>query len=285
VWTVFPPNLLTDPDADGVYPPMTIQAQLTAEGRVSILSFTADEPEQTWYGTGKTREERFEAVPAVEPKAATGLPVLAIGLSIVGLVLLACGVMRSGKRIWWIVGGVALLAVAPAFRSVGLVEIGGGRGRLPTEAEAIAIFEPLHANIYRAFDYEDQGAIYDALARSVSGELLETLYEGIYRSLIMFDQGGAVSRVSAVRLMDVEVLSIGYVDDAGTPGFTVRAKWQVDGIVYHYGHSHERTNEYLAEYSVAMTEGGWRITGNRILSQERLDPETRQKPERPDGEI
>jgi hypothetical protein len=285
VWTVFPPNLLTDPDADGVYPPMTVQAQLTAEGRVDILSFTVDEPEQTWHGTGKTLEERFEAVPAAVPVETVGLPVLAIGLSVVGLVLLARGIARSGRRGAWIVSGVLVLAAAPALRGVGLVEIGGGRGGLPTEAEALAIFEPLHANIYRAFDYEDREAIYDALARSVSGELLDALYDGIYRSLIMYDEGGAISRVSTVRLMEVEVLSIGFVDDAGTPGFTVRAKWQVDGIVYHYGHSHERTNEYLAEYSVAMTEAGWRITGNRMLSQERLDPETKLKPERPDGEI
>ncbi len=284
VWMVFPPNVLTDPDSDGVYPPMAIQAQLGAEGRYQILSFTADEPEQTWHGTGKTLEELFEAVPAVEPVEAAGLPALAIGISIVGLVLLARGIARSGRRTAWIVSGVAVLAIAPALRGVGLVEIGGGRSGLPTDAEALAIFEPLHANIYRAFDYEDREAIYDALARSVSGELLETLYDGIYRSLIMHEEGGAVSRVSAVRLMEVDVLSIGFVDDAGTPGFTVRAKWQVDGIVYH-GHSHERTNEYLAEYSVAMTEAGWRITGNRMLSQERLDPVTKQKPERPDGEI
>ena len=299
VWPVYPADVLAEPDAQGVLPPMTIQAQLSAEGKVSILRFIPTEPEQTWHGSGKTLEELFEAVPSVEVRRAARLPVLAVGIAVVGLMLLARGVTKkarpateaaparkSGGRFGWIVAGVALLAAAPAFRGVGQIELGGGRGGLPTEAEARAIFEPLHANIYRAFDYEDRGAIYDALERSVSGELLETLYDQIYRSLIMEEEGGAVSRVSAVRLMSVEVLSIGFVG-GGEPGFTVRAQWQVDGVVYHAGHSHERTNEYVAEYSVAQLPPGWRITGNRVLSQQRLDPTTREAPmpALPDGEI
>lgn len=295
VWTAFPPNVLAEPEADGAYPPMTIQAQLSAEGKVMILNFTPAEPEQVWHGLGKTREELFEVVPSVRPKGGVRLPALAIGVAVAGLIALARGASAAGgrtaeapgrsRRFGWIVAGVALLAIAPAFRAFGLIEVGGDGAGLPTRAEAREIFEPLHANIYRAFDYEQRGEIYDALARSVSGALLEGLYEQVYRSLIMAEEGGAVSRVTAVRLMEVEVLSIGLVD-ATTPGFTARAKWQVDGVVYHAGHSHERTNEYVAEYTAAKLPEGWRITGNRMLSQQRLDPETGAVvPAVPDGEI
>lgn len=289
VWPVYPPDVLAEPDESGRLPPMTMQAQLSAEGRVSILRFTADEPEQTWHGSGKTREELFEAVPSVVAEPAVRLPVLAVGIAVAGLMLLARGATkkaRAGGRFGWIVAGVALLAVAPAFRGVGAVALSGDRGGLPTEAEAEAIFGPLHANVYRAFDYDRPGAIYDALERSVSGDLLETLYDQIYRSLIMAEEGDAMSRVAAVRLDAVEVLSIGFVSE-GVPGFTVRAQWQVDGVVYHANHSHERTNEYVAEYSVAQLPVGWRITGNRVLSQQRLDPETGKPPvaDYPDGEI
>lgn len=183
--------------------------------------------------------------------------------------------------------GAVLLAVAPVLRHVGRYELSVQGPQLPTEAQARAIFEPLHSNIYRAFDYEERSDIYDALARSVSGDLLESLYDQIYTSLIMYDQGGAVSRVSAIRLMNVEIKRIELVGADKHPGFSLEARWQVDGVVYHEGHSHRRTNEYLAEYSVARLEPGWRITGNRVVSQERLDPETgeRPRPVIPDGEI
>ncbi|RMH10620.1 MAG: hypothetical protein D6695_11100 [Planctomycetota bacterium] len=287
VWGAYPPNTLLDLEQGVEPPPMTVEMQVSAEGRVHILQFTQDEPEVTWHGTGLSPEQRFQAVPEVKmPEAVPQFPALALGIAVAGLGVLLAGV-RTAKARPAIIGlGAALLVAAPLTRSIGTIRLGPARPALPTEAEARAIFEPLHANIYRAFDYEKPGQIYDALARSVDGELLEQLYDQIYTSLIMFDQGGAVSRVSAVRLMRVDIKSIGYIDDGATPGFTLEAQWQVDGVVYH-GHTHRRTNEYVAEYSVALRPAGWRISGNRVLSQERLDPDTgkRPRPIIPDGEI
>lgn len=284
-WSVFPPDGLAQANSEGVYPPMVIETQLEAEGIAPILRFSQAEPEQVWHGTGKTREERFEPVPMGDVVGASvRVPMFAVSVAIGGLALLALGVAKSGKRFGIIAGGVFLFAIAPAFRTVGVVELGSGGTVLLTEAEAKAIFEPLHANIYRAFDYQERGEVYDALARSVSGELLETLYDEIYRSLIMHDEGGAVSRVSAVRLMEVQVSSIGMIGEPPASGFTVRAKWQVDGVVYH-GHSHERSNEYVADYTVVKLADGWRITGNRMISQVRLDPVTKVPPAMLDGEI
>ncbi len=296
VWDSYPLDVLTELPEGTPRPPMAVEAQLLAEGRVDILRFTKAEPEVTWHGTGLTREERFLEVPT--PETATKrarFPVLSLGVAVGGLLLALAGVQRIGPRAGTkrkmpgavlLTMGAVLLATAPMLRQVGTVSMGGGGG-LPTEAEAKAIFEPLHANIYRAFDYEERGAIYDALARSVDGPLLESLYDQIYTSLVMYEEGGAVSRVSAVRLMRVDIGSIGVVGEPARASFTLEAQWQVDGVVYHYGHSHRRTNEYVAEYSAGLTEAGWRITGNRVLSQERLDPETGEKPKPviPDGEI
>ncbi|GAB4383290.1 MAG: hypothetical protein Kow0022_02750 [Phycisphaerales bacterium] len=327
-WSTYPANVLVDTPDGEPKPPMTIEAQLTAEGTVDLLRFTRAEPEVIWHGTGLSREQRFLEVPDVpghsEP---VKVPILSLGMATGGLVVMLAGIGRIGghprcsrrpgsesgappeatvadmdgtddppKRPAGrlsvpsgvvLAGGVLLLAVAPALRNVGTLELSMQGPPLPTEAQARAIFEPLHANIYRAFDYEERSDIYDALARSVSGELLETLYNQIYTSLIMYDQGGAVSRVSAVRLMDVNIKTIAYIGSDQRPGFSLEARWQVDGVVYHEGHSHRRTNEYLAEYTVARLDPGWRITGNRIISQERLDPDTgeRPKPFIPDGEI
>ena len=52
----------------------------------------------------------------------------------------------------------------------------------------------------------------------------------------------------------------------------VNARWQVEGVVYHWGHSHSRLNEYRARYTVASVSQGWRIVGVEPLEQRRVDP-------------
>jgi len=105
----------------------------------------------------------------------------------------------------------------------------------------------------------------------------------------MEEEGGAVGRVVEVRPLEIEVESIGLVappPDPGSPeaadadeaaidarrvGFTVRCRWEVDGAVYHWGHGHFRTNEYEGRYLVIATDEGWRIAGDELLSQRRVD--------------
>lgn len=309
VWTTYPPNVLLDLAEGEERPPMAVEAQLEAEGTFDILHFTREAPEVMWHGSGLTREERFLDVPdVVSPVESARLPALSLATAVSGLIVMLVGVGRMGRRekvnqpegegvarpqgrVGWtgilLASGAVLLAVAPMLRQVGTVELKARGQGLPTEAQAKAIFEPLHANIYRAFDYEQRGEIYDALARSVSGELLESLYDQIYTSLVMYEEGGAVSKVSSLRLMRDDVKSIAREGKDERPVITIEAQWQVDGVVYHEGHSHRRTNEYVAEYQLARLEEGWRITANRVLSQERLDPQTgeRPRPTIPDGEI
>jgi hypothetical protein len=144
---------------------------------------------------------------------------------------------------------------------------------LPAE-QAAATFEALQANLYRAFDYEQESAIYDALARSVSGGLLEETYLGVRRALVMEEEGGAMSRVVAVRPVRTGLVSQGEIaldDGRRVRAFKVDATWQVDGRVTHWGHSHDRTNEYDGRFTVAAEEGGWRIHDAEITRQERVD--------------
>jgi len=67
-----------------------------------------------------------------------------------------------------------------------------------------AVAESLLRNVYRAFDYHSESDIYDTLARSVHGELLADLYLKIKQGLIMQEQGGAVARVQAVKVVKTE---------------------------------------------------------------------------------
>jgi hypothetical protein len=141
---------------------------------------------------------------------------------------------------------------------------------LPSEGQALEAFRPLHENIYRAFDYAEESDIYDALARSVRGDLLDDLYSEVYQSLIMREEGGAVSRVQEVIRVDDAVQEIKQTEE-GRPSFTVESRWRVQGVVYHWGHSHTRLNEYAALYTVVGGDEGWRIATSKTLEQFRVD--------------
>ncbi|MCA9300676.1 MAG: hypothetical protein KDA28_16520 [Phycisphaerales bacterium] len=251
----------TPPGGEGVY---MLEMQFNAEGEVRVLRFTAAEPEQIWHATGLTIEDRFVAVPDAGAHE-RGTPIVPLIIVVVTAVtLVGLGATRNLTR------GRVLVVLAASLSAtlLGFLQWSSGSS-LPTSEEAVAVFEPLHANIYRAFDYTTESEIYDALARSVEGDELDALYNRIYQSLIMYEEGGAVSRVEKVTPLETEVRSIGIVD--GLPGFTVRARWRVLGSVYHFGHSHQRENEYLADYSVHETEGGWRIANSTVVEQKRLE--------------
>ncbi|MHC4377818.1 MAG: hypothetical protein ACYS26_14560, partial [Planctomycetota bacterium] len=147
----------------------------------------------------------------------------------------------------------------------------------PTPADARAIFEPLHRNVYTAFAYDSESDIYDALAGSVGGELLDSLYVQVFRSLKLPDEGHGLARVSQVRHRSTTLESSGVLPGTERPSFTVRAQWEVDGNITHFGHSHERTNEYDARFTVAQgaTEAaGWLLVGHELLESRVVETRT-----------
>lgn len=264
VWGAYPDDLAVG--SPGFMPTVTIRAQLFSGGIVSPVEFTDDEPGFTWHATGETAVDRMLLVPEAVLPEYLQYPLLSSVLALAALILL----FRERFTARALAGGGALLIAAVLLRKTSTVEvpIQVAGPDLPTQEEAEAIFVPLHANVYRAFDYTAESDIYDALARSVDGELLGELYEQVYRGLIQQEQGGAVSRVQEVRPMSVEVGSIGRLPEDGRLGFSVHARWQIDGRVTHWGHSHDRTNEYAANYSVVQTDDGWRIGGSQIIESQ-----------------
>lgn len=158
--------------------------------------------------------------------------------------------------------GLFLLAAAVA----AFVYFGGPSPRLADEAEARQLFADLHRNIYRAFDHDDESGIYDALAGSVDGKLLDRIYAEVYEALVMRDQGGALSKVQQVDILESRLLG-GLPDGSDDSRFRVRATWEVTSSLVHEGHEHVRVIEYEGIYTVALREAGWRIVEDRILSQ------------------
>ncbi len=261
-WGVYPPNYALE-EATGEAPPIEIICRLAANGVERIVQLTAAEPEFIWHRESEGGRARFAEVPALERQEEPPFPWLPAGGAAAAIVAALLGPrgLRRGLFGPLAVALVAYTAVAHARRPV----------QLPETDEALAIFEPLHENIYRAFDYTDESDVYDALAQSVEGGLLETLYDDVYRSLVMQEEGGAVSRVQEVRHTSLEVETVGVDPEDGRPGFVVNALWEVDGVVFHWGHAHSRTNEYRARYAVRGAEAGWRIATSEVLEQRRVD--------------
>jgi hypothetical protein len=134
-------------------------------------------------------------------------------------------------------------------------------GEKSREAVATALLR----NIYRAFDYHSESDIYDALARSVQGDLLADLYLKIKQGLIMQEQGGAVARVQEVKVTKAEP-----AEAKSKTGFAERLTWQVEGTVEHWGHIHTRVNEYSAEFEITPDAGAWKITGMSVSGQSQV---------------
>lgn len=119
-------------------------------------------------------------------------------------------------------------------------------------------------NIYRAFDFRDEEQIYDVLDRSVTGDLLTDIYLETRRGLELVSQGGA-----RVKVKDIELLELS-AEPADDGGFDATATWNVAGSVGHWGHIHQRINQYQAKLNILPIDGEWKLTGLDILLEERL---------------
>jgi hypothetical protein len=143
----------------------------------------------------------------------------------------------------------------------------------PEVTDTDGIFEQLHTGAYRALDFGTENRIYEALNQSVDGPLLETLYLQLRESLLVREQGGAVARVRAVEYDDGQQ-AVESPNDMW-PSFRYRSRWSVSGTVEHWGHVHERQNQFAALFSVEPRDGQWKITDMQIEDQQSVATKTR----------
>ncbi len=243
--------------------------------RAKLVTLTREEPEHIWHGQGAASvpaslETETEPVPATLPLPAASVATLALAMA----GFLAMGSRHAvPRRAGAAVGPLGLLAAA------GLLTVGWVAVPLPwtkkltrpADEKAARIFQSLHQNIYRAFDYDQETAIYETLAKSVDGPQLEKIYSNVYDTLLMEEEGGAMAKVEAVRYRETEVLSPDKDSTSEPAAFRVRCRWRVRGRVRHWGHTHRRTNAFEAIYTVAPRKGRWKITGTEILEQKRVN--------------
>jgi hypothetical protein len=193
-------------------------------------------------------------------------------------------VARSMLTARWILGGMSLILLwrlVVAFRKgdrrrTGLAAAvvfsvlatataawASREARLSSDALHEVVAGLLH-NIYRSFDYRQEEQIYDVLARSVDGELLTRIYLETRRGLELANQGGARAKVKEIELTEIDAEPV----EAG--GIEAVATWTVNGSVGHWGHVHQRRNQYRAELTVRPLDGTWKLTGIEILQEQRM---------------
>lgn len=148
--------------------------------------------------------------------------------------------------------------------------------RPPTEladSAADEVFQSLHKGAYRALDFGTEERIYEALETAVDGQLLESLYLQFRESLAMKEQGGAVARVQSLTYGDTARQTP--TADTVWPGFRYRSRWTVSGTVEHWGHVHERQNQFCAVFNIEPRDGFWKITDMQIEEQESVSSKPR----------
>jgi hypothetical protein len=119
-------------------------------------------------------------------------------------------------------------------------------------------------NVYRAFDFRDEERIYAVLEQSVDGDLLTTIYLETQRGLELRSQGGARAKVKSVELIDLETTP------GPNGGFVANVTWNVSGSIGHWGHMHNRTNQYRANLGIQPVDGEWKLTDLELIEETRL---------------
>jgi hypothetical protein len=133
-----------------------------------------------------------------------------------------------------------------------------------SKPEASALVDQLLKNTYRAFNFREESDIYDKLAVSNDGELLSTIYLQMRKSMVIENQGGAKAKVKEINVLDVRE------EEADEEGLTYACKWTVKGTVGHWGHLHNRVNQYHALLNIRSVDGIWKLYGLDMIEEVRL---------------
>ena len=118
--------------------------------------------------------------------------------------------------------------------------------------------------VYRAFEEEDEGRIYDTLSTATAGLALEALY--LQRRAALMDRG---LEKSGQQVHELELLSASAKREGDR--ILVSANWRVLGLVGHSQHKHVRGNAYTADLEFGRVDGYWRITAFAMREVDRTD--------------
>ncbi len=237
-----------------------------AGGMPSFLS--AESPTLVW--TNHLKSPKIPAMRVVPPPTQRGV---SISLAMVACMIAAVTIwMRkrenASTREVMLRFAAALSFVFVAVASSRLqwlqIDLPLGRPVALTDSQSNEVMHSLLHNVYRAFDYRDESTVYNVLDQSVSGELLTEVYLETRRSLTLASQGGARVKVKQVDLVGCEVT------ESSSGSFSARCVWDVAGSVGHWGHLHERRNQYVGTFAVKLVDGAWKLAELNLESESRI---------------
>ena len=268
LWFADEPVTVKDPQSLETvsHDPNVLDMLIFVEGEAQPLYITKTEPEFIWHAEPKV----FTENPIIATKTKgipINIPLASVLILFVGLILF---IIKAGQgnilsKIAIIIITLSSSIICRDYLKVPVTLSNKLKApELDTE-RAKDTFTKLHRGIYRAFESETEDAIYNNLAKSVTQSLVGPLYEDIYQSLIMRDEGGAVSRVSRIEYLNIR--TNGTVENNQ---HQLSCSWQVHGTVRHWGHNHFRTNEYEANYALAIENGVWKIASSNVNMQKRV---------------
>jgi hypothetical protein len=243
--------------------------EIASRGKPSARLLSPSENQAHWKRDGEEIVPALRPVP--HPETETGRPLrLLIFPGAFLIVFAAVVVMRRGTSSpawvgWLVVGGLGVGTLGIRYEKSQLI--------VPADAAAEDLVYALLRNLYHAFDFREESAIYDILEKSVSGPLLEEVYLEMRSSLELESSGGPRVRVYEVALRECQEVP-GAEPASGS--FRTRAEWVTIGQVTHWGHTHERTNRYEAEMTLVALERRWSISELDLLNEERLQKVSRQ---------
>ena len=130
--------------------------------------------------------------------------------------------------------------------------------------EAIELISQLLKNTYRAFDFREEGDVYDKLSMCNDVGLLQQIYLQTRSSMVIENQGGLEVKVDEVLVTKVEA------ESQEGEGLSYRCNWIVKGVVGHWGHKHRRVNQYDAIIKIKPIAGAWKMFDLDIIEEVRL---------------
>ena len=255
---------------DANWPLVEVEATFEYEIDLQVFGFTPESPDLTWLRPDlpPVPEPSDLRVTVLAPLALPWASLLALLLGLAATIATVRGTLALRRGLACIAAALVLAAPLSMLPALEWRPPWRAAFEMPAEEHARYVFEALHLNVYRAFDYQTESDVYDALAQSVEAGLLDEVYDEVYRGLIIKEEGDLRSRVRGVEMLESEVE---IPDRALEPRFDVACRWRVKGSVEHWGHRHLRINEYRARYTVRGQDARWRLAAVEVTDLGRVD--------------
>jgi len=226
-------------------------------------------PKYIWENEGRvSMRQPLAEVPPLPASLKIPLPLGSLIIVVVGFFLVRAfkqeGRPAPGRQFMnWaiIVAGAALLW------RIGVLEVPVPftKRKIVSQREAEDILHSLLRNTYRAFDQREEGMIYDVLARSIQGELLQKIYLQTAQALSLDALDG-----TRVKVTDLSVTVDKVQGLSARQGFLAEGQWTALGTVGHWGHAHQRVNRYRAKLTVEPVDGAWKLSAVEIIEEKRM---------------